>query len=81
MPHLTSGNGGKVRSSLRGMGFLVGSDMQANGKLVMPFDIHGGSKFINCIRPDAILCRNHIAMLIMAAVFFPWEMGKWSKKS
>jgi hypothetical protein len=54
------------------MGFLIGSDMQANGKVVMPLDIHG-SKFINCIRLETILCRKKIAMLIMAAMLlFPW---------
>jgi len=54
------------------MGFLIGSDMQANGKVVMPLDIHG-SKFINCIRLETILCRKQIAMLITAAMLlFPW---------
>jgi hypothetical protein len=61
------------------MGFLVGSDMQANGKLVMPFDIQG-NKFINCIRPETILCRKQNAMLTMAAMLqFPWENGTKKK--
>jgi len=56
------------------MGLLVGSDMQANGKLVMPLDIDGNKFISDCIRPEIILCRKQNAMLTMAATLkFPWE--------
>jgi len=54
------------------MGLLVGSDMQANGKLVMPLDIDGNKFISDCIRPETILCRKQNAMLTMAATLkFP----------
>uniref|UniRef100_A0A0A9F0Z2 Uncharacterized protein n=1 Tax=Arundo donax TaxID=35708 RepID=A0A0A9F0Z2_ARUDO len=72
MLHLISGNGGKVTSSFRGMGFLIGSDMQANGKLVISFDICGSNFIMNCIRPETILCRRQNAMLTMVPMLqFP----------
>jgi hypothetical protein len=62
------------------MGFLVGSDMQANGKLAMPFDIQGNKFIIDCIRPETILCRKQNAMLTMAAMLrFPWGNGTKKK--
>ncbi|BAS82438.1 Os03g0163150 [Oryza sativa Japonica Group] len=63
MLHRISGNCGKLTSSFRGTGFFIGSDMHANGKLVMLCDIQGRNFVINCIWPITILCRTQNVML------------------